>query len=256
LTRRPDKAAARFEVGYEIAAGDVEDPPTLDQAVRGCQGLHVNLHDGLKPDLERIGAINAVQAAAKAGVSRITYLSGASVIAENCWFLDTKTRFEAELAIQESGVPYTIFRASWFMESLNRLVHGKVALAIGRHPQPFHWIAAEDYARMVSRAYATPAAANKTLFVYGPQAYTMHEALRMYCTSAHPDVRVLPMPFWFTDIVARLGRRHELQAALPFFRYCEQVKIREAGDPAEANALLGVPTTTLAQWSAQQANRA
>ncbi len=218
LTRRPDSASARFKDGYEIAAGDVEDPHSLDLAMRGCQGVHVSLHDGTKPDLERIGGINTALAAAKARISRITYLSGASAIPENCWFADTKTRYEAEAAIRASGVPYTIFKASWFMESLNRLVHGKLAFVFGPHRKAWRWVAADDFARMVSAAYATSTAANKTLFVYGPQAYTIQEALRIYCAAAYPDVHLMSMPFWMADIFAFLGRRRELQAALPFMR--------------------------------------
>jgi uncharacterized protein YbjT (DUF2867 family) len=251
LTRSPEKAA-RFKDGFEIAAGDVENLRSLEQAMRGCQGVHVSLHDASNPDLERVGAINAARAAATVGVSRITYLSGASVIPENCWFPDTKTRYEAEAAIRASGVSYTIFKGTWFMESLNRFVRGKFALAIGRHPRPWRWLAAQDYARMVATAYATPATANKTLWVYGPETYTTPEALRIYCAIVHPDARLMPMPFWLATLFARLRRRRELQAALPFFRYCERVTIAEAGDPAEANALLGAPTTTLAVWSRQK----
>ena len=62
----------------------------------------------------------------------------------------------------------------------------------------------------------------------------------------------MPMPFWAGWLIAWLGRRYELQAALPFFRYCERVSVNEAGDPAEANALLGAPTTTLEQWSRRE----
>ena len=48
------------------------------------------------------------------------------------------------------------------------------------------------------------------------------------------------------SIIAGLSRDKTLQAVLPFFRYSE--KVAEEGDPAEANALLGAPTTTLEQW--------
>ena len=48
------------------------------------------------------------------------------------------------------------------------------------------------------------------------------------------------------SLIAGLSCDKELEAVLPFFRYSE--KVAEAGDPAEANALLGVPPTTLEQW--------
>jgi len=250
FARRPAQARARFGPEFQVVAGDVEDTLSLEAALQGCDGVHINLAGGSDPDLERRGAANTAQAAARVGVKRITYLSGASVFEENCWYPGTRAKFQAEAAIQESGVPYSIFKATWFMESLPKLVRGNRAFVFGRQPHPIHWVAADDYARMVSRAYAIPEAANKRFFVYGPEAYTMREALTRYCAIVHPHVTVTSMPFWLLWLIARLGRRAELKAALPFFRYYDQV--REGGDPSEANALLGAPTTTLEAWSRQR----
>ncbi len=251
LTRSLERAKALWGNEAELVAGDVEDPPSLARALKDCQGVHVNLRNGADPDVERRGAQHVAQAAAQAGLQRISYLSGASVFAENCWFAGTKAKFEAETAIKNSGVPYSIFKAGWFMESLDsfiRTVGGKTrALQFGYQPHPYHWVAAEDYASMVSRAYCLPEAANKEFFVYGPSAYTMRQALETYCRIAHPDATFLAMPIWVARIVARLARSKELQANLSFFRYMEC--ITEGGDPSEANALLGAPTTTLEQWS-------
>jgi uncharacterized protein YbjT (DUF2867 family) len=231
----------------------VEDPRSLELAIRGCQGIHLSLHGGSRPDLERLGTINTVRAAAGSEITRITSLSGASVVEENCWFPETRARLGAEQAIRESGVPFTIFKASWFMESLEKFVHGKRAFVFGKPVKPWHWVAAADFARMVSAASALPAAENKTLFVYGPEAYAIGAALQRYCAIACPDVRLTPMPFWAAQTMAVVGRRQELKATLPFFRYCERVRTHEAGTPDEANALLGAPTTTLEQWSKLQA---
>ena len=250
LTRNLDKARRIFGAGVEAIKGDVEDVDSLEAALRGCLGVHINLNGGFDADLERRGTVNVAQAARRADIMRLTYLSGASVFAENCWYAGTRARFEAEAAIRASGVPYTIFKATYFMESLHRFVHGQRALLIGKQPFPWHWLAAENYARMVATAYATPSAANKSLFVYGPQALMMRDALNVFCRIVHPEASLMPLPIWFTWIIACLGNRQELQAALPFFAYCE--KVGEGGDPSEANALLGAPSITLEQWSKSQ----
>ena len=151
FTRRPDKARSRFGAGYDVVGGDVEDPPSLDAALAGCQVVHINLEGGLAPDLERRGAQNVAAAAAKASIQRITYLSGTSVTKENIWYAGTKAKFEAEAAIRASGVPYTIFQAAFFMETLPRFVRGTRASILGNQPHPWHWVAADDYARMVSK---------------------------------------------------------------------------------------------------------
>jgi uncharacterized protein YbjT (DUF2867 family) len=251
LSRAPDKARARFGDSFEVVAGDVEDLASLGRALEGCQGVHVNL-PGFPP-LEVNGTANVARCAAQAGVSRLTYLSGASVCPKNAWFPLTRAKLEAEAAIRAAGVPYTIFQPTWFMESLRRFTDGRWAIVFGRAPLPFHWVAASDYARMVSRAYDTPAAADKQFPVFGPEAYTMREALTRYCAIAYPNLRVRTVPFWLAWMIAILGRQADLRAALPILRYCE--KVGEEEDPAEANALLGAPTTTLEEWSRAQAAR-
>lgn len=253
FTRHPDKARPKFGAEYEVVGGDVEDQSSLDAASRGCQAVHINLEGGLDPDLERRGAQNVAAAAAKAGIQRITYLSGTSVTQENIWYAGTKAKFEAEAAIRASGVPYTIFQATFFMETLPKFVRGTRASILGRQPHPWRWVAAEDYARMVSTAYETPTAANKTLHVFGPQPWTMKQALQTYCRMAQPGAKVGAVPFWMAALIASLSHDKELEAVLPFFRYCE--KVAEEGDPAEANALLGAPTTTLEQWCKRQVGR-
>jgi uncharacterized protein YbjT (DUF2867 family) len=249
LSRDADKARARFAPPFEVVAGDVDDPASLSTAVMGCQGVHINLHGISDSDLERRGAEAIAQAAAQAGLERITYLSGASVCEENAWFPDTKARLLAEQAIQASGVPYTIFRANYFMDTLRKLVRGKMLLQIGKHPHPYQWVASADYARMVGKAYATSQAANKTLYVCGPQALTMREALQVLQHTVYPAYRIVYLPLWAAGFIARVGGRRELQSVLPFFDYCARIKIFLSGSPDEANALLGAPAITLETWA-------
>ena len=72
----------------------------------------------------------------------------------------------AEDIIVNCGMPYTIFRPSWFMESLKFFVRGNSLSIIGKQQNPLGWVAAEDYARMVSAAYKTDDAKNKKFFIY------------------------------------------------------------------------------------------
>jgi hypothetical protein len=78
----------------------------------------------------------------------------------------------------------------------------------------------------------------------------MREALTRYCAIVHPHLRVRAVPFWLAWTIDILGRQADLHAALPILRYAETVGKEE--DPAEANALLGAPTTTLEEWSRKQ----
>jgi uncharacterized protein YbjT (DUF2867 family) len=254
LTRTPAQAQAKFGDAFEVIPGDVENSATLEAALAGCYGVHINLSGGPRPEdydrIEHRGTANVAQAAAKTGVQRVTYISGTSVRQENTWFYMTRAKFQAEEAIKNSGVPYTIFRPSWFMESLPLFVRNGRASIIGRQPAPAHWVAAADYARMVSNAYQTPAAENKTLYVYGPEAIKMLDALKAYCAIAQPDIKASSMPVWLVSLIATLTRNEELKDVTRLMAYFE--KFTEDCDPTEANTLLGAPTTTLQQWCKPQ----
>lgn len=95
----------------------------------------------------------------------------------------------AEEAIRRSGVPHTIFRPTYFMETLPRHVRGRLAVIMGRQPHRLHMVAADDFARMVSRSFDTPEAVNRTFYVHGPEAISIPDALRLYCSLVEPGTR-------------------------------------------------------------------
>ena len=250
FSRNAEKARAKFGPAFEFAVGDVEDPRALESALEDCQGVHLNLDGRADPDLERRGGESVARAAAKANLQLLPYLSGASVTEENCWYAGTKAKFQAEAAIRASGVPHAIFKATFFMETLPRFVRDGRASVIGAQPNPWRWVAAEDYAHMVSKAYALPGLRHD-FYVYGPQAFTTKEALQRYCAIVHPQAKVSNLPLRMAGLIAAMPGRESLRAALPFFRYTE--KVTEAGSAEEANALLGAPAITLEAWSKKQA---
>jgi uncharacterized protein YbjT (DUF2867 family) len=254
LARNPEKARTKLGQAVEIVQGDVELPASLPAALEGCYGVHISLAGGPTREsyarVEFQGTANVAQAAAQQGVKRLTYLSGASVREENSWFYQIEAKFKAETALRESGVAYSIFRCSWFMESLPNLVQGKRAMLIGRQPAPLHWIAAQDFARMVAQAYRLPEAANKTFYVYGPGTILMQQALETYCALVRPDAKVSQMPIWLISILPVLSRDPRLKDVAQLMAYFEHYT--EANDPTEANTLLGAPTTTLQQWCQAQ----
>jgi NADH dehydrogenase len=244
LARDPGKAGEMFE-GLEIVPGDVTDMASLERAMEGCSGVHLSVGG----PVDQLSAENVAALASRLGVARITYVSGSTVSEENGWFPMTAQKLAAEEAIQACGVPYTIFCPTWPMEQLPRFARGGQPLLIGNQPTPNHWFAADDMARMVSAAYQTGAAANKRLFIHGPEAITTLEALERYCQAFHPEVESVPvMPIEAARASAESTGNQMLGFFAGLMAYFEQVG--EPGDPTEANQLLGAPATTLDAWIA------
>jgi NADH dehydrogenase len=231
--------------GLEIVPGDVTDMASLERAMEGYSGVHLSVGG----PVDQLSAENVAALAPRLGVARITYVSGSTVSEENGWFPMTAQKLAAEEAIQACGVPYTIFCPTWPMEQLPRFARGGQPLLIGNQPTPNHWFAADDMARMVSAAYQTGAAANKRLFIHGPEAITTLEALERYCQAFHPEVESVPvMPIEAARASAESTGNQMLGFFAGLMAYFEQVG--EPGDPTEANQLLGAPATTLDAWIA------
>ncbi len=256
LARNPGKARAKLGDSFDFFKGDVENSSSLEKALDGCFGVHINLRGGPKAeDFDRIehrGTANLAKVSAMMGVRRLSYLSGAAVFEENSWFPSIKAKLQAEAAIRESGIPYSIFCATHFMESLPLYIRGKRASVIGKQPHRLHWLAAGDYAKMISKAFLLPEAANKRFFVYGPEALTISEALEKYCSIVHPGVKVSSTPIWLISLLGKVSFNTELQfisELMGFFK-----KVGEGGNPQEANKLLGAPMTTLNQWCEKRRN--
>lgn len=248
LVRNPEKAQKLLGAGYEIVKGDVDNAAALKEAMTGVDGVHISLKGGpTEADFERMDHLatrDIANAAKEMNVGRVTILSAYAVSEEKADTPESRSKVKGEAALKSSGVPYTIFRASWFMETLPLFVQGKSISLIGNLPHPLHWISAEDYARMVSKSYQTDETLNKELYIFGPEAYTMGEAMKIYAD--HTGVKVAPMS---TQMLAALGAltfKAEWKGMAVLMKHYENWG--EDGSPDEANRLLGAPRVTLKEW--------
>jgi uncharacterized protein YbjT (DUF2867 family) len=243
LSRDPEKARRMFDGSFEVLAGDVSDRDSLREALHDCWGVHISI-DGPH---ELVGAEGAASLAGELGLSRIGYVSGSTVDERNRWFPMVERKLLAEQAVADSGVPWTIFRPTWPFETLARFVRRGRAMVIGRHPTPYHWFGAGDFARMVSVAYKVEEATEKCFFIHGPEAIAMHVALDRYREVLHPDIdSISTLPTSLGRVLATVTRNKLLKFACELMAYFDRVT--ELGDPTDANRVLGAPTTTLDEW--------
>ena len=184
MARDIQKVRAQFDEDYEILSGDAMDISRIETALRVCFGIHINLSG----EIEQVGVENVASAASRSGIKRITYISGTSVAEKTAWFPQTKRKLLAEKAIQECGVPYYIFRPTWFMESLPKFIKDSKAFVFGKQPNLYHFIAADDYSRMVSNSYMLEEVINKIFFIHGPEGIFFKDALKKYCSACHPEI--------------------------------------------------------------------
>lgn len=116
VARDAAKARGILGQGPEIATGDYARPETLEAALEGTQRLFLLAPD--MPGAEKLGLeANAINAAKRAGVEHLVYLSAPSrgAVPE---FAFARLHHETERKIEESGLDWTHLRPIAFMSNL------------------------------------------------------------------------------------------------------------------------------------------
>jgi uncharacterized protein YbjT (DUF2867 family) len=243
FSRDPDKVRDKFGDLFETFQGNVENISTLEKAMEGCDGVHINLNGGVTAEeLDRIenrGMTNIVRAAKKMTVKRLSFLSYSTHLENYPEIPCARAKYQGETALRESGVPYSIFRATPFMEGLDNFIDGENAYIMGNPLTPHHWCAVNDYAEMVSTAFQYLETQNKIFYIQGPESFSLKEALIKYCAISRQGTKVSSQSS--PPIVSS-----EMKFAAEMIHLFEQAG--EQGDPSEANQFLGAPTTTLEEW--------
>lgn len=130
-----DEAAAvraRRRGAAEISYGDLRDPESLDAACRGVQGVF-HIGPAFIEDEAAVG-INVVQAAQRAGVSKLVF---SSVIQPTYARLSNHaSKIPVEEAIFASGIDYTILRPTNYFQNLAGPWPGIVATGTFGEPFP------------------------------------------------------------------------------------------------------------------------
>lgn len=114
LVRSKDKGAELKEKDVEIRIGDYNDYSSIEKAVQGIDTLLLISSSTLKGRTQQHN--NVIEAAREAGVSHIFYTS--IVKSEKKLSPLSLDHAGTEKLIKESGIPYTIYRNTFYMEFL------------------------------------------------------------------------------------------------------------------------------------------
>jgi NADH dehydrogenase len=254
LVRDIERARTRLGTDFEYVAGSVTDSAAVDRAMHGMDGVHVSLGVEDPAQLEPVehrGTATVAAAAARHRLARISYLTGSLVRVEyGSKIAEHRAKLAAEQAIQDSGVPYTFFRPTYFTNTLPRHVQGPAIVVLGRQRRTLHPVCAEDFAAQVALAFATPGAANRDFYIHGPEELTLRQALGIYRRIVVPDKRLVTIPLPVMASIDRMFMGGKLAPNLQIMRLL--ARIGEQGDPTAATELLGAPTTTVEAWCRAQ----
>jgi uncharacterized protein YbjT (DUF2867 family) len=161
LTRDPARARYLAGPGVDVARGDVRDAASVGTALRGAGTVVSAVHGfagggRVSPAaVDRAGNANLIDAAALAGAAFVLVsVVGASPGHPVGLF---RAKHAAEETLRASGIPWTIVRATAFMETWATILNqplqasGKIPV-FGRGDNPVNFVSAADVAALTALA--------------------------------------------------------------------------------------------------------
>lgn len=175
LVRSEEKGAELKEKSVEIRIGDYTDYSSIEKAVQGIDTLLLISSSTLKRRAEQHN--NVIDAAKKAGVNQIFYTS--IVRADKKLSPLSTDHAETEKLIKESGIAYTIYRHTFYMEFLplflgNAMETGQWAFPSGG--KAINLALRSEMAEALANGLADPKKHENTIYeITSGQAYTLDE---------------------------------------------------------------------------------
>ncbi|MDE5080516.1 MAG: NmrA family NAD(P)-binding protein [Trichodesmium sp. St18_bin1] len=164
-----------------------EDHSTFAPALKGMNRAYIVYY----PDLAVPGAKEAIsaltEAAVKAGLEKVVLLSGkGEAEAEAC-----------EKIVANSGLNYTLVRASWFNQNfsegpfLDFVLGGQVALPMPEAEIPF--VDVDDIADVVTKVLVDDSYNGETITVTGPEKLTFEQAVKILAQGIGREIQYIPI---------------------------------------------------------------
>jgi len=238
-----------------VVKGDVFDQSSLEAAMNGQEAVYLNLsikQSSKKNDRqpEREGINNIIAAAKKSGIKRIAYLS--SLIKNyqgmngfKWWSFEVKQA--AVDAIKKSGLNYSIFYPSTFMECLDQqMLQGSKLMLAGKSEAPMWFIAAKDYGIQVAWALKKAGDTNQEYAIQGLEPFTFDQAAKVFCDNYKEPIKPMKAPLAPIKILGMFNPRMNYT-----YNICEALnKYPEKFESEKTWDELGKPATTLANYAA------
>ncbi len=203
LVFKADAAAVKnlTDQGIEVIRGNLEDPSSLEPAVRGTYGIY-SIQDfwavGARREVQQ--GKNLADAAKKAGVEHFVY-SSVGGAERNAKIDHWESKWEIENHIRKLGLPATILRPAAFMENYYidqveiGILKGKLMDPI-RADKPYQTIASADIGAFAALAFERPREFIGAALEIAGSELTNLEAAQVFSRVLDKPVKFqkLPMP--------------------------------------------------------------
>jgi uncharacterized protein YbjT (DUF2867 family) len=177
------------ELGATLMTGDLKDFESLQRACREVTAVVCTANSILSRQsgdsiatVDRDGQLALVEAAARGGVEQFVFVSTAPVPVDSV-FQQAKQAVEARL--RAIGLPHTVLRPAFFMESWLSPAVGFDPLAgrvriFGEGDRAIPWISRSDVARVAAACVGNARVCNLTLPLAGPEPLSQMQVASLF----------------------------------------------------------------------------
>lgn len=222
---------------------DWNDESGWDACLEGTDAAYISY----APDLAMPGATDAIQAfvdrAKSHGVARLVLLSGrGEPEAQAC-----------ERIVRESGIEWTVVRASWFLQNFSEgafaemVLGGRITLPAGDVPEPF--VDVDDIAEVAIAALSEPGHTGRIYEVTGPRAVTFADVASELSDVLGREIAYIDVPHdAFIDQVKESGAPQEVAWMLDYL-FSTVLDGRNVSVVDGVERALGRPARDLCEWA-------
>lgn len=224
LVRDIEKAKHLFGDRVHYVRGDIQDLSPLKRFMAGLDGLYLNLsvaQNSGKNDFqpEREGLDHILTAARESPVRRIGYLSSLVHWYEgqngfHWWAFELKSK--AVHKLRSSGIPYSIFYPSTFMESFDKGAYrlGNMIALAGTSRFKMFLISGADYGKQVVKAYELDQG-NQEFIIQGEEGFTADEAAGFYKKHyGKAGLMVVKAPLFLLKLAGKFSKKFDYGARI------------------------------------------
>ncbi len=190
LVHDASKAQPLRDLGVEIIVGDMDRPETLESAVAGADKVYLITSNGPTGAQQ---ARNVIEAAKRAGRPHIVRQTG---------YGPSESRIiqqleEAERAMEESGLSYTMVKPTFFMQ--NTMMAAQTVASDGVVYMPFKegrlgMIDVRDVADVALKVLTSEGHEGKTYVLTGPASISFHDVADGLSKATGKEVSYVDVP--------------------------------------------------------------
>jgi NADH dehydrogenase len=183
LTRNAGQARSMLPARVDLVTGDVRDPGTLMSAVSGASVVVSAVQGfagggGSPASVDRDGNRHLVDAAHSVGAD-VVLMSVVGAAPDSPMEL-FRMKYAAEQHLRQSGVPFTIVRATAFLELWTELLRKTAGrsgrpVVFGHGENPINFVSVGDVAALVEHVVSDRSSRGTVQEIGGPENLTLNE---------------------------------------------------------------------------------